>query len=115
MTYVRRSFGDGPITSPDQLDPQGGVLVGDVTGVKRVPCEDLPRDSAPWKPGGPCNPGKLDTSGLEAAWNYLVDLARGQPQTPVPAPETSSSLLPFLLVGGVATGAYYMFRKKKRA
>jgi len=119
MSYHRRFHGmgdDGTITSPSQVDPSlppsGSVIVGEVSGPKRVNCEDLPADSYWRQPGKPCAP-------VPGMFDFLADLF-GKPTTAAPptassvATQAASSPLPMiLLLGGLAAGGYYLTRKKK--
>lgn len=122
MSYHRKGFGD-PITDPSQVD--GSIIVGEV-GPSRVGCAQLPADS-PWKePGEVCysppgtvagaGGGILDLLGLSLdKLRTGVAAITGTTPTPTTAPAETSSGPPWLLLGGIAVGAYFLLRKKKGA
>lgn len=131
MSYSRRitinprrrrallGFGDGPVTSPTQVDvpvadPTESVIVGEVTP-KRVACEDLAPDS-PWRrPGQVCaDPGP---SLIDRLVDWLTPTASASPAASpvVTMPPAEESMLPTLALLALAGGgAYYLYSKKKK-
>lgn len=109
MSYCRRctSMGD-TITSPSQVDPSlpqpsapdedGSVLVGEVTGAKRVLCWDFPPDHPYRQPGGVCY-------GVEKPADNAGLFGPGSPLNEVLSPT-------WLLIGAVGVGAYYLYTRK---
>ncbi len=116
MSYFRKrtGLGDGPVTSPSQVDD---TIIGGQIAPTRVDCATLPADS-PWRqPGQACAP----STGLSNLLDYFgglfgkaAQVLPGQaPGTPVAAdPGTSTSTL--LLLAGAGGLAYYLFTKKKK-
>lgn len=116
MTYFRRPLGDGPVTSPHDVDPSlppfdpsGESTVGVVTPGRRPTCDELPADS-PWRqPGQACHERNL----VVAALDYLRGLIPNQ-MAPQTIPSQPNSVIPTLIVlGGAGVGAYYLLRKTK--
>jgi hypothetical protein len=104
----RMGLGDGPVTSPSQVDD---TLIPTVPPT-RVDCSALPADS-PWRhPGQVCAP-------TSAAWleSLVTDLFA--PSTGPTAPDATASvmgsgrsLLLWVAAGGL--GYYLLTRRKKR-
>ena len=111
MSYFR-PMGDGPVTSPSEVDDT--IIVGE-TSPKRVSCEDLPPDS-PWrKPGQVCAPNVV-TDFFRGLYNTLTaptfSVENTAPTTTTP---TTASSSPSLLVLAAAGGlAYYLYKRKRR-
>jgi len=106
MTYLGYLgyLGDGPITSPSQVDDN---LPG--VGPTRVNCSDLPPDS-PWRgPGQVC---ATDFNVVDMLNRLLGKLGQLLPTAPA-APQSSGPPVA-LLVGGAAVAAYFLMKKKKR-
>jgi hypothetical protein len=111
-------FGDGPVTSPTQVDipvadPTESVIVGEVSP-KRVACEDLPADS-PWRrPGQVCSAPGPNMIDQLVAW--LTPSARPvATATSVATPLAEESMLPTLALLALAGGgAYYLYKSKKK-
>lgn len=104
MSYFRRSLGDGPITSPSEVDPSlpfnpsGETTVGPVIGPTRRECWQLPSDS-PWKrPGQACDPA-LDYSDMPF---------------PITGPAGNGAVVLLVLLGAAGAAYYLTTRKKKR-
>jgi hypothetical protein len=117
----RRSIlgmGDGPITSPNQVDvpvfdPDEEILVGEVNP-RRVACEDLPADS-PWRrTGGVCPPA--GPSLMDRIMGWLTPSPASPADVPVATPTApvSSSILPRLaLLAAAGGGAYYLYKRSR--
>ncbi len=112
MSYFRRGMGDdGPITSPTQVDPDlepGTVIIDEVTGPRRVRCDEMPADSPAFHPGQPCGPPATSIYDSIAEWWDRLRGVQAQPQ----APESPSALPTVLLLGAAGVGVYYLTRKK---
>ena len=120
MSYFRRGMGDGPITSPSQVDDQVATI-SDVAPT-RVDCEQLPSDSEWRRPGQVCA-----TPSGGGVMDYLLNTIRSaiSPQAPASQPASSSATMPslppadgsgttaLLLLAGAAVGGYYLFFHKK--
>jgi hypothetical protein len=109
MSYLR-PMGDGPITSPSQVDDS--ILIPEAeVGPSRVTCSELPADS-PWrKPGQVC---AVDFNLADMFSGLLNKLGAAFSSSPA-APSSPPSAVPAvaLLVGGVAA-AYMLLKKPKR-
>lgn len=115
MSYFR-PMGDGPITSPSQLDPApsssdggwnpggGAVDIGTVTP-QRVSCDELPADSPFRRPGSVCAPPPDDTSGgsIAQAFRDLIS----------PAAAADGPPWGLILIGG-GLAAYYLLKSKRK-
>lgn len=121
MSYLR-PMGDGPVTSPSQVDSgpitspsqvatEDEILIGDVNA-KRVPCSELPADS-PWRqPGRVC---AADFNIVDMFTGLINKLGAAFATTPSPTAAPGASAIPVaVLLGGAATAAYFLLRKKKR-
>jgi hypothetical protein len=107
MSYLLRPMGDGPITSPSQVDDS--VLVPEEVGPSRVTCSELPADS-PWrKPGQVC---AVDFNLLDMVQGLLSKL--GTALSPAPASAPAASAVPIALLVGGGVAAYLLFKKPKR-
>jgi LPXTG-motif cell wall-anchored protein len=120
--------------------PTNSVLIGDGINVKRVPCDQLPPDSLARQPGQVCGPSQgildwilnlfkpgpatgLDVHGCtpDQVWNDTAGRCVSLDENlqiinaGIPAPDAGmSDTTKLLLAGGIAVGAYYFLRKKKR-
>ena len=125
MSYFRSPFGDGPVTSPSQIDDgpvvdpsqvngNGTVVVAHSTRVGGITPTTVPSDS-PWRaPGQVC--ANASPSIVDALKNLLGGAASGG-ATGVPtdaSAATTEAVPPVLVLGGLALAAYYLFRGKKR-
>lgn len=108
-------FGDGPVTSPTQVDvpvPDESVVVGEVTP-KRVSCDELSADSPFRRPGQVCAADASGPTLLDRLLGWLGTSPAPAPAAVLPAPE--ESMLPTLAILALAGGgAYYLYKKKKR-
>lgn len=136
MSYTKRitisprhramlGFGDGPVTSPAQVDvpvPDDTVIVGEVTP-KRVSCDDLSADSPFRRPGQVCAPDPTGPTLIDRLVAWLAPApttttAAPTVSTQVTAPAPQESALPTLALLAIAGGgAYYLYKssKKKRS
>lgn len=115
MSYLRPPMGDGPITSPDQVETDDSIIVGTVKGVPR-PCSEMSADS-PWRrPGQPCAP-ETSTPLYETIgeiWDRLKGLTSPTTTAPTSTPSLEPPQVPWaLVVGGAALGAYLLYKRKK--
>lgn len=110
MSYFRRSLGDGdgPITSPSQVDDS--IIVGEVTP-NRVPCSALPADS-PWRrPGQVCAPTIFES--LREWFGLDPESPTSGTTSPAPTQAASSDGPSLALLAGVGALAWYLMRKKR--
>lgn len=109
MSYLR-PMGDGPITSPSQVDDS--IVIPDAeVGPSRVTCSELPADS-PWrKPGQVC---AADFNIVDMFTGLLNKLGTAFSSSPSAAAPSSAAPSVALLVGGVAVASYLLLKKKKR-
>jgi hypothetical protein len=108
MSYLR-PMGDGPITSPSQVDDR--IVMPDDVGPSRVTCSELPADS-PWrKPGQVC---AADFNIVDMFTGLLSKLGTAFSSSPSAAAAPSSAAPVALLVGGIAVASYLMLKKPKK-
>lgn len=110
MSYFRRPpmAGDGPITSPSQVDD---TIDAGTVGPTRVECSALPADS-PWRrPGQVCaaaadTPSPLDFISSEI--DKAIDQARAA------AGAGGGGVPTWIMLAAAGGAAYLLMRKKKR-
>ncbi len=106
MSYNRRGMGD-PVTSPHEVDPtifdpNSNNPPIDITGPKRIPCEQFPADHPFKRIGAACGPSMLDW--LKDALSSAVS---GGAQA-----EVKTNYVPYVVLAAGGGLAYYLLSKK---
>lgn len=106
-------FGD-PVTSPsDTSPPDDSVVVGEVTGARRVSCDDIPagdprKNDPAWCPQG--DGTSFITDMIDKLVGALHPIETVAPDAPDTGMSTTTKLLLLAALGG---GAYYWYQQSQ--